>query len=186
MSLFKNEEENRLSKVSESITLRFEKTILGELRAESKQRMESTNALLNQIVKSYVKWHKPAKNAGLIHINKFLYKDMVEHLPDETLKTIASDYAQKYFTDIIEMFNPTSSVSCYIEYLLKWIQMSGFNYRIDEENTDYLILKIQLDLGLKFSKFIGFKISSILESLDKHHKANVEVTEHLVKVQIPR
>ncbi|GKS61864.1 hypothetical protein YTPLAS21_13220 [Candidatus Nitrosocosmicus sp.] len=186
MSLFKNEEENRLSKVSESITLRFEKTILGELRAESKQRMESTNALLNQIVKSYVKWHKPAKNAGLIHINKFLYKDMVEHLPDETLKMIASDYAQKYFTDITEMFNSTSSVYSYIEYLLKWIQMSGFNYRIDEENTDYLILKIQLDLGLKFSKFIGFKISSILESLDKRHKANVEVTEHLVKVQIPR
>ena len=64
--------------------------------------------------------------------------------------------------------------------------MSGFNYRIDEENTDYLILKIQLDLGLKFSKFIGFKISSILDSLDKYYKANVEVTEHLVKVQIRR
>jgi hypothetical protein len=63
--------------------------------------------------------------------------------------------------------------------------MSGFNYRIDEE-IDYLILKIHLDLGLKFSRFIGFKISSILESLDKHHKANVEVTKHLVKVQIPR
>lgn len=186
MAFFKNEQEDRLSKASESITLRFDKTILEELRKESSQRMESTNALLNQIVKSYIKWHKPAKNAGLIYINKFLYKDMVEHLPDETLKAIALDYAQKYFTDTIDMFSSTSSVSCYIEYLLKWIQMSGFNYRIDEENTDHLILKIQLDLGLKFSKFIGFKISSILESLDKHHKANVEVTEHLVKVQIPR
>jgi hypothetical protein len=110
---------------------------------------------------------------------------MVEHLPDETLKAIVLDYAQKYYTDSLEMFNSTPSVSSYIEYLLKWIQMSGFNYRVDEENTDYLILKIQLDLGLKFSKFIGFKISSILESLDKH-KAKVEVTEHLVKVQIPR
>ena len=111
---------------------------------------------------------------------------MVESLDNETLKAIAHDYAQKYFADTIEMFNPTSSVSSYIEYLLKWIQMSGFNYRIDEENTDYLILKIQLDLGLMFSKFIGFKISSILESIDRCHKANVEVTDHLVKVQIPR
>lgn len=186
MAFIKNEEEDKLSKVSESITLRFDKMILEELREESKQRMESTNALLNRIVKSYVKWHKPAKLAGLIYINKFLYKDMVEHLSDETLKAIVLDYAQKYYTDSLEMFNSTSSVSSYIEYLLKWIQMSGFNYRVDEENTDYLILKIQLDLGLKFSKFIGFKISSILESLDKYHKAKVEVTEHLVKVQIPR
>ena len=186
MSFFKNNQEDKISRVSESITLRFDKVILEELREESKQRMESTNALLNRIVKSYVKWHKPARNAGLIYINKFLYRDMVEHLPEETLREIAYDIAQKYITDTIEMFNSTSSVSSYIEYLLKWIQMSGFNYRIDEENTDYLILKIQLDLGLKFSKFIGFKISSILDSLDKYHKANVEVTEHLVKVQICR
>ena len=81
--------------------------------------MESTNALLNRIVKSYVKWHKPARDEGLIYINKFLYKDMVEHLSNETLKAIALDYAQKYSTDTIEMFDTTSSVSSYIEYLLK-------------------------------------------------------------------
>jgi hypothetical protein len=58
MAFIKNEKEDKLYKVSESITLRFDKMILEELREESKQRMESTNALLNRIVKSYVKWHR--------------------------------------------------------------------------------------------------------------------------------
>ena len=74
---------------NESITLRFDKTTMNELRNEAEQKMESVNTLLNQIVKSYTKWHKPARMAGLIYINKFLYRDIVEHLTEEQIKSIA-------------------------------------------------------------------------------------------------
>ena len=36
---------------SETITLRFDKVILNDLRQESEQKMESLNTLINQIVK---------------------------------------------------------------------------------------------------------------------------------------
>jgi hypothetical protein len=180
----KNDEKDHHDRVSESITLRFDKAILNELRDESAQKMESVNTLLNQIVKSYIKWHKPARIAGLIYINKFLYRDIMEQLPDETVNMIADKYALHHFMDTIKMFDGKSSVSFYIDYLLTWLKISGFNYRVDEENIDYVTIKIQLDLGLKFSKYISTKIKSILETL-KQTGVKVEFTEHIVILQIP-
>ncbi len=181
--IIKNDEKDHHIRASESITLRFDKAILNELRDESEQKMESVNTLLNQIVKSYIKWHKPAKIAGLIYVNKFLYRDIVEQLPDETVNTIADNYARHYFMDTIAMFDGNSSVFFYIDYLLTWLKISGFNYRLDEENTDHVTIKIQLDLGLKFSKYISTKITNILKTL-KQTDVKVECTDHIVIVQI--
>ena len=177
--IIKNDEKDHHVRVSESITLRFDKAILDELRDESEQNMESVNTLLNQIVKSYIKWHKPSKIAGLIYINRFLSRDIVEQLPDE----IADNYARHYFMDTIAMFDGDPSVSFYIHYLLTWLRISGFNYRIDEENRKHVTIKIQLDLGLKFSKYISTKIKSILETF-KQNEVKVEFTDHIVIVQI--
>ena len=83
------------------------------------------------------------------------------------------------------MFDGVPSVSFYIDYLLTWLKISGFNYRIDKEKSDIVTIKIQLDLGLKFSQFISAKIKSILETL-KQTGVNVEFSDHIVIVQIPK
>jgi len=77
---------------------------MNELRNEAEQKLVSVNALLNQIVRTYTKWNKPAKRAGLIYVNRFLYKDMVEHIPNDKIKTIANNYARHFFKDSIKMF----------------------------------------------------------------------------------
>ena len=174
---------NRNSSNSESITLRFDKKTMNELRNEADQKIISVNALLNQIVKSYTKWHKPAKRAGLIYINRYLYKDIVEHIPEDKIKIITDNYARDFFMDTIEMFEEVPSVSFYIDYLLMWLEISGFNYRINQENPDYLSIKIQLDLGQRFSEFIAAKIHNILLILNQP-EAKIEATDHLVIVRI--
>ena len=171
------------SNSSESITLRFDKKTMNELRNEADQKIISVNALLNQIVKSYTKWHKPAKRAGLIYINRYLYKDIVEHIPEDKIKIITDNYARDFFMDTIEMFEEVPSVSFYIDYLLMWLEISGFNYRINQENPDYLSIKIQLDLGQRFSEFIAAKIHNILLILNQP-EAKIEATDHLVIVRI--
>lgn len=110
---------------------------------------------------------------------------MIEQISDESLKALTRNYAQNYFKDTIEMFNHIPSVEFYLEYLINWLQISGFNYRIDQEDPGYITIKIQLDMGLKFSKFMSYKITNILENLG-NPKVNFEVTDHLVKVQIFR
>jgi hypothetical protein len=47
------DEINRRSEVSESISFRIGKTVMGELRQEAGQKIESVNTVVNQIIKSY-------------------------------------------------------------------------------------------------------------------------------------
>lgn len=169
---------------SESITLRFDKCVLDELREEAEQRMESVNTLLNQIVKSYVNWHKPAKNAGLLYINKILYRELVENLSDEQIQEIPRNFVKMYFKDTIEMLEREASISSYINLLIKWIELSGFNYRVDEDH-EYIIYKIQFEMGRKFSQFIGNMIKDSIEQLGENNinNVNIEFTDHLVIIK---
>lgn len=184
LTIITNNQNKHRKKVSESITLRFDKVILDELRDEKELKMESVNTLLNQIVKSYIKWHKPSRVAGLIYINKFLYKDLVEQIPDETLNRIVDNYAQHHFMDTIEIFQGKLSISFYMDYSLTWLKRSGFNYLVNEDNVNHITIKIQLDLGLKFSKYFSTKIQIILETL-KQTGVEVKFTDHIVIVCIP-
>lgn len=171
---------------SESITLRFEKSTLNELRKEAELKLESVNTLMNQIIKSYTLWHKPAASTGLIYINKYLYRDILESLSDEQAKEVADKFVRHYFIDMIEMFDSTVSIDTYIDVLLKWIEISEFKYRIyDDGQLDYTKYKIQFDLGLKFSQFMANIIKNMMESLGQTG-IKVEVTEHLVILMLPK
>jgi hypothetical protein len=171
---------------SESITLRFDKATLNELRNEAEHKLESVNTLINQIVKAYTLWHKPAASTGLIYINKYLYRDILENLSDEQIKEVADKYGRHYFIDTIEMFGNAVSAAIYLDILLKWIEMSEFNYRIDEDRQlDYTTYKFQFDLGLKFSQFMANIIRNTMESLGQTD-TKVKITEHLVILRLPK
>jgi len=77
---------------TESITFRIGKTVMGELRQEAKQKMESVNTLVNQIVKSYLQWHKPARKAGLGYVSKVLMAKSINHLTDEQVIQMTQEF----------------------------------------------------------------------------------------------
>lgn len=182
----KNNLRKKAGSGSESITLRFDEATLNELRNEAELKLESVNTLINQIVKAYTLWHKPASSTGLIYINKYLYRDILENLSDEQIKEVANKFVRQYFIDMIEMFDNTVSSSVYIGILLKWIEISEFKYRIYEDRQlDYTTYKFQFDLGLKFSQFMANLIRNTMESLGQTG-IKVEVTEHLVILRLPK
>ena len=182
----KNNLRQKAGSGSESITLRFDKTTLNELRNEAEHKLESVNTLINQIVKAYTIWHKPAASTGLIYINKYLYRDLLTSISDEQIKEVANKFVRLYFIDMIEMFDNTVSAAVYIEILLKWIEVSEFKYRIYEDRlSDHTTYKFQFDLGLKFSQFMAHIIRDTMESLGQTD-TKVEVTEHLVILRLPK
>ena len=110
----------------------------------------------------------------------------MEKLSDEQIKEVADKYVRHYFIDTIEMFGNTVSAAVYLGILLKWIEMSEFNYRIDEDGQlDYTTYKFQFDLGLKFSQFMANIIKNMMESLGQTD-VRVKVTEHLVILRLPK
>jgi len=76
---------------SKSMTFRIEKSILDEIRQEATQKMESVNTLVNQIIKSYMQWHKLAKKAGLTYFSKVLITELLNSLSDEQIIQITQE-----------------------------------------------------------------------------------------------
>ena len=103
---------------SESITLRFDRVILNDLRQESEQKMESLNTLINQIVKSYINWHNLAAKAGLTYFSKALVVRMVDSLTDEQIVKLAEDYAKYQANEEMHMLRLEYTLSSFIEGLV--------------------------------------------------------------------
>jgi len=83
MSISKYKIKEKAKRNKKSITLSVEKGVLDELQQEAEQKMESVNTLVNQIMKSYLQWHKPARKAGLGYVSKVLMAKSINHLTDE-------------------------------------------------------------------------------------------------------
>ena len=77
---------------SDTITFRIEHEIINDLRSESIEKGESLNVLINQILKDYIKYYKPAKKAGNIHFPRVLISRLFDNLSDERIESIVQEH----------------------------------------------------------------------------------------------
>ena len=147
---------------SESITFRIGKTVMGELRQEAEQKMESVNTLVNQIIKSYLQWHKPARKAGLGYVSKVLMAKSINHLTDEQVIQMTQEFCSNELKDITFMLRSENTFSSFMDGLCSWLDASGYNYRIDTVN-DIDTYIIQFDMGKNWSLFFKTYMHYVLE-----------------------
>ena len=169
---------------SETITLRFDKVMLDDLRQESEQKMESLNTLINQIVKSYINWHNPAAKAGLTYFSKALVVRMVDSLADEQIVKLAEDYAKHQAKEEMHMLRLEYTLSSFIEGLCGWLDVSDIRYRHDGTNN-FDTYMIRYDMGRKMSLFMAKYIEKVFEDL-KVKNAEVEITDNGVLFRIKK
>ena len=168
---------------SESITFRIEKSILDELRLEADQKMESVNTLVNQIIKSYVRWHKPARNARLGYFPKVLMAKSMDYLTDEQVMQITEEYCNHHLKDITHMLRAANTFTAFMDALRSWLDSSGYHFRIDRFNGVETYV-IQFDLGRKWSLFFKTQMISVFEHFNVHG-AEAKMTDNTVILEIP-
>jgi hypothetical protein len=138
---------------SDTITFRIEKSMLDDLRQESEQTGISVNSLVNQIIKSYIQWHKPAKKAGIGHFSKVFHAKMISSFSEEQVIKMSEEFCKHNFSDISNMLRTESSFSLLMDKFCSWLDVSGFQYRFDRvNNTDTYV--IQFDMGRNWSLYI--------------------------------
>ena len=169
---------------SESITFRIGKTVMGELRQEAEQKMESINTLVNQIIKSYLQWHKPARKAGLGYVSKVLMTKSINHLTDEQVIQMTQEFCSNELKDITFMLRSENTFSSFMDGLCSWLDASGYNYRIDTiNNTDTYI--IQFDMGRNWSLYFKTQMQLIFEHYNIKN-AETKMTDNTVILNIKR
>ncbi len=182
--MLKIKENEKRRTASESITFRIEKSTLDELRLEADQKMESVNTLVNQIIKSYIQWHKPAKKAGLGYFSKVLVAKLITCLTDEQVIKMTEEFCDHHLKDITHMLRTANTFSSFMNGLCSWLDSSGYDFRID--NFDGMdIYVIQFDMGRKWSLYFKTQMQIAFEQFSIKD-AKAEMTDNTVILKINR
>ena len=182
MSVSKNG--NKRKSESESITFRLDRSVLDELRQEATQKMESINTLVNQIVKSYMQWHKPAKKAGLAYFSKVLMTELLDSLSDDQIIRITQEFCNNNLLDINQMLRSENNITSFMDSLCSWLEASGYNYRFDSIG-DINIYVIQFDMGRKWSLYFRTQMLFVFEHYNIEN-ADSEMTNNTVILKIKK
>ena len=170
---------------TESITLRVEKNILDELRDEAEHRMESLNTMANQVLKSYVTWHKPAAKAGNHYVPKTLLADIFETMTEEQIAQVAENWVKKYSKDVMVMINKGHNLESFLDGFRVWMDLSGFQYT-QHQDSGFESYVIRFDMGKKFTfhmgKYLQFLVVEGLQVKDVHF----EISDYTVMFRFKR
>src|SRR3954453_7936304 len=170
---------------TESITLRIEKDVLGELRNEAEQKMESLNTLSNQVLKSYIQWHKPATKSGSFYIQKPVMVKLLEYLSDEQIAEVAELSVNSHIKDTVTMITGEFTSWSYLNSFRIWLDLSNFSYVCDKNDNDYERYVIKFDMGKKFNFYMGKFLQFVFELL-KVKDVQIEITEYAIMFRIKK
>ena len=144
--------------------------------------MESVNTLVNQIVKSYIQWHKPAKKSGLGYFSKVLISKSMDYLADDQVIQMTEDFCNHHLKDITHMIRSANTFTSFMDGLRHWLDSSGYHFRVDSFNsTDTYV--IQFDLGRKWSLFFMTQMKLVFKQFGIED-AEAEMTDNTVILRI--
>jgi hypothetical protein len=184
MSISKQKINSKPKENIKKVSLKIEDTLLDEIQKEAEHKMEGVDTLVNQILRSHLKWHKLAKKARLAYISKDLMAKTIDHLTDEQVTEMTKTFFKNHFVGIIHMISEENTFSSFMNALCLWFEESGFNYRI-EMNNDMDIYKIYFDMGRKWSLFFKTRMDLVFEHF-KVKDSEVQMTDNTVILKIKR
>lgn len=176
-----NFKENQTSKQYDTVTFRMDHNLLVELRKESKHKAESLNTLVNQIINSYVNYHKPLSKIRNIYFSKALVSQVFNNVNDEQLHKLAEDHVKNELKEDMNMLGLQFNLQSFLYGIYIWSEHSGFSCRYDE-TIDADIYTIRFDLGPKWSMFFAKEVQVVLDEL-KIRDSEVEVTNNTVIIK---
>jgi hypothetical protein len=166
---------------SECTTFRFDSETMESLREEAKQKDISTNTLLNQIVKEHLKWHANASNAGFIAVTRLLITNLISHLSEQEIISLAENVAKNTNKDTILLLENEYTMKSALDFIESWIKISGYKYRhrkINDGQNRHMYV-IQHDMGIKWSIYLASLYQFLFEELRKDkRRIEFEKTEN--------
>ncbi|MDQ3967435.1 MAG: hypothetical protein M3275_03460 [Thermoproteota archaeon] len=141
-------------KVTESVTLRFDKNSLKKLRNEADEKQISLNTLMNQIVTQHLEWHANAAKAGFTTMRKGTVVKMLEKISEQDIISIAELVAKKESKGFIMMLRNEYSLTSALEVLETWIKIAGYSYRHNVRGDSEHSYIIYHDMSRKWSLYL--------------------------------
>ena len=139
---------------SESITFRFDTTILNKLHHEAGQKEISVNTLVNQIIRRHIDWHSNAAKAGFVTVRRGLLSNLVNRLTEKEISSIAEYIARNETKDFVLLLRNEYNIESALDVIETWIKISGHPYRHEVNYTRHSYV-IRHDMGKNWSLYLA-------------------------------
>jgi hypothetical protein len=139
---------------SENISFRLPKVLLDQLRLEAEERNTTLNALINQIIDSYVNFALNAPKAGLLPVHRFSQALLLDGYSEDHIKEKAKCLMKAIRVDTPLVIRGKYDFEAVLDNYCYWLKTSCFKYRHSKDaegNTHTFI--IEHDTGRKFSVY---------------------------------
>lgn len=150
------------SRITESVTLRFHKGLVDNLRKEAKEKNISLNSLMGQIVMQHLDWHAHSIKAGFITVRKSKIIKMLEKLSEKDIVEIAQYVSKRESKDFIMMLRNEYNISSALDVIETWIKIAGYSYRHDVRGSEHSYV-IHHDMSKKWSLYLREQYRFIFE-----------------------
>ena len=170
-----------IKNAKKNATFRIEPNILKDLASESNQRVISLNSLVNQILRSYIRWEKQASKAGWVLMQKKVIKSIIEELDDDVISKIAVPLAVEVMTDTLLSMHGKVDLDGWISVTRDRSEKSSFGFQ-EIRDGGKIKLIITHDMGLKWSTFHKSYYNQMLSDLG--YSATFDYTKNTLVIDI--
>jgi hypothetical protein len=169
-------------KTTESVTLRFDKEILDNLRKEAKEKQISLNVMINQIATQHLDWHANAVKAGFITVRKGKIVKMLDKISEKDMIEIGEYIAKKESKGFVMMLRNEYNITSALDVIETWIKISGYSYRHEIRGFDHSYI-IQHEIGKKWSLYLRELYRFIFEDFGLP-RVNFDVSEDMLSFRV--
>jgi hypothetical protein len=139
---------------SGSVTLRFDSSLLEDLRRESDHKRISLNTLATQIFRTHMEYGSMAAKAGMVSFHKSLLIRIMESLSEEEILKLSEYIAKNEMKDTVLLMKKRYDAAAFVNFIESWARVSGFEYRHDVSDHTHSFV-IQHDMGKRWSIYIA-------------------------------
>jgi hypothetical protein len=152
-----------------------------KLKRIAAKKKITTNALVSQILESFLEWEMSAVEAGWIVMPKPFLIDFLKELEDKTITDIVSKQSKNIAKDIAHHMKGKHDLEEWLSIIRARSKRSGFNLTEHQRNNDLVII-MQHDMGKKWSVYFKTFYESIFHDLGV--KTNFDYTDNSIIMKL--
>jgi len=172
-----------LKRRTRSTTYRLPEDMLQDLDAVAKQEEVTQNALVKQILDSYLRWEVSAAKAGWVVMPGIVLTKIIDELDEKTIIKIASDTAKVVCKDMLLYMHGKYDFDSLILIIRDRCKRSGFHLKETTSNGKTTLV-MQHNLGEKWSVFFKTYYQEMFHALGM--APTFDYTESTLLVSVER
>ena len=176
ISTLRTQLSDKLSKITDRVSLRLNKITLEKLLKEADESGVSLNAIVSKALKQYIDWHSNAVKAGFITVRRATVLKLLEKVSEDEIKHIGRYIASSESKDFVLMLRNEYNINSALDVIETWIKISGYPYN-HETKYDKHRYFIQHDMGKKWSLYLSEAYAFIFEEFGLE-KPRFEIREN--------